>query len=56
MASFNMNSIESTASNDGSTDVIHKDITSIRIFDMIVLKELEMKRTPIGTRTVINHI
>ncbi len=39
MASFNIDYNESTASNDNSTDIIHKHIASMRKFDIIVLKE-----------------
>jgi hypothetical protein len=43
MASFNINDNEPTASNGNPTNIIHKDIASIRKFDIIV-------------QQVINHI
>jgi hypothetical protein len=60
MASLNVNFTESTSSNDNSIDISHKDIASIRTFDIIVLQGhvsqvVEIMRAPIGTRTVINH-
>jgi hypothetical protein len=63
MTSLNFNFTEPTASNEDPTGITHKDISSVRKFDVIMIRErpsqvVEMSHTSLNkgkVRKLINH-